>query len=418
MTERRRKGAILSRGGEAARRRHRPDYWLVVIMAVLLAVGLIVIYSISPGLSAHRDVSASYFVTKQLISIGLGLVAFGVMAYVPINTWRRLHWGLLAFAAIATLAALIMPPPADYPAHRWVHLGSLSFQSSELLKLVIVLVLSAFLAERIRHGELGNAQKSFRPIMIALAVIGFTTVVLQSDLGSAGVMVVMVGAMSMMAGLPMKRLLLLGSVVLIAAAFFIMATPYRRDRLVTFMNPERDCQVAGYQACQALIAVGSGGVFGKGVGHSIQAYGYLPEAQNDSIFAIYAEKFGFLGVTVILGLFLAFFIRIKGIIERAPDEYTRLIAVGVLAWLSTQTIINIGAMMGVLPLKGITLPFISYGGTSIVFVTAATGLLFNISRYTTRSMSIGNTKEGGGHGDSIDGRRFGRSHNTYSRSRS
>lgn len=413
MRRQHRKGAVLSRGGEVARRRHRPDYWLVILMAVLLVIGLIVIYSISPGLSAHRNVSSGYFVYKQLASIGLGLIAFGVMAYVPIETWKRYKWVLLGLAALATLVALVMPPPADYPAHRWVHLGTFSFQSSELLKLVIVLVLSAFLAERIKRGELSDSRKAFRPIAIALGVIGFTTVVLQSDLGSAGVMVVMIGMMSVVAGLPMKRVLLLSGVITVATILAISATPYRRDRLMTFMNPEQDCQVAGYQACQALIAVGSGGVFGKGIGHSVQAYGYLPEAQNDSIFAIYAEKFGFLGVTTLLGLLLALFLRIKLIIERAPDDYSRLIAVGVLAWLSTQTIINIGAMLGVLPLKGITLPFISYGGTSIVFVTAAVGLLFNISHYTTRSSRIGDG-EGSGNGNIAERRGNRRSHNTYS----
>jgi cell division protein FtsW len=159
------------------------------------------------------------------------------------------------------------------------------------------------------------------------------------------------------------------------------------------MNPERDCSAAGYQACQALIAVGSGGLFGKGLAHSVQAYGYLPEAANDSIFAIYAEKFGFVGVAVLLSMFAALFSRLVKILERAPDTFSRLIVAGSLAWLSTQAIINIGAMIGLLPLKGITLPFISYGGTSIIFVVAITGLVFNISRHTTHNV---NTADEGG----------------------
>jgi cell division protein FtsW len=185
------------------------------------------------------------------------------------------------------------------------------------------------------------------------------------------------------AGLPLKKVVLFVGAVALILTLAISSSGYRRDRVVTFINPERDCQTAGYQACQALIAVGTGGLFGKGVGHSVQAYGYLPEAQNDSIFAVLAEKFGFVGVTAILCVFWAFFTRLKNIIERAPDNFSRLVVVGVLAWLSTQAIINIGAMIGLLPLKGITLPFISYGGTSIIFTTAAVGLVFNISRYTT-----------------------------------
>src|SRR5690606_9843884 len=145
----------------------------------------------------------------------------------------------------------------------------------------------------------------------------------------------------------------------------IVSTPYRRDRLMTFLHPERDCLNAGYQACQALIAVGSGGVLGLGLGNSVQAYGYLPEAANDSIFAILAEKFGFLGVVGLLVLLGTFFTRLKRIMERTPDLYTRLLITGVFVWLASQSIINIGAMLGLLPLKGITLPFISYGGTSV-----------------------------------------------------
>jgi cell division protein FtsW len=169
--------------------------------------------------------------------------------------------------------------------------------------------------------------------------------------------------------------------VLLAAA--IVSTPYRRDRFETFLNPQRDCQNTGYQACQALIAVGSGGLVGLGLGRSVQAYGYLPEAQNDSIFAIYAEKFGFIGSILLLGLYGMFFNRLKRIIERAPDQYSRLIVVGIAAWLAVQTMINIGAMLGLLPLKGITLPFVSYGGTSVLFIMAAVGMAFNISRYTS-----------------------------------
>jgi len=171
----------------------------------------------------------------------------------------------------------------------------------------------------------------------------------------------------------------------------------------------------GYQACQALIAVGSGGISGLGLGRSVQAYGYLPEAQNDSIFAIYAEKFGFIGVMVLLGLFVALFARLRLIIERAPDTFSRLVAAGVLAWLSVQMIINVGAMIGLLPLKGITLPFVSYGGTSVLFVGAALGLIFQISHYT--SFSARNVQRGDGgqsrtnnDEDSDDGRRIRRAY--------
>lgn len=379
---RRQRTGFVTRGG-VTQRRHRPDYVLIVLSLILLIFGLVVIYSISPGLAAVRHVGENYYVEKQLLSIGLGLVSFTAMAMIPLDTWRRLQKPLIVAAVVATLIALVLPVSAQYPAHRWIRLGGLSFQSVELIKFAIIFVLAAFLAERIKRREMDSVDKTFKPVGIALGIIGITVAVLQSDLGSTGVMVAMMAAMCIVAGLPLKRVAILGGIILIATTLAISTSGYRRDRFMTFTQPERDCQSAGYQACQALIAVGSGGLFGKGIGQSVQAYGYLPEAANDSIFAIYAEKFGFVGVAVLLSLFMAFFTRLKNIIERAPDDYTRLVVVGVLAWLSTQAFINIGAMVGLLPLKGITLPFISYGGTSIIFVTAAVGLVFNISRFTS-----------------------------------
>jgi len=190
-------------------------------------------------------------------------------------------------------------------------------------------------------------------------------------------------AMVFIIGLPMKRLLIIAGLIAIGGVMLVATSGYRRDRLETFLNPTKDCVTTGYQACQALITVGSGGMFGRGIAKSVQANGYLPGAADDSIFAIIAEKFGFIGVTTLLGLFTILFARLKNIIERAPDMYSRLVVTGVLAWLSTQMIVNVGAMIGLLPLKGITLPFISYGGSSVLFVTAAVGLAFQVSRYTT-----------------------------------
>jgi len=210
----------------------------------------------------------------------------------------------------------------------------------------------------------------------------------------------MIGVMIYVAGLPGRWLAMAAAVVLVLGTMFIASTPYRRERLATFMNQSDNCQKEefrnneGFQVCQALISVGSGGVAGLGLGRSVQAYGYQPEAANDSIFAIYAEKFGFLGVAVLLALLAALFGRLKNLAERAPDDFSRLFVIGVLAWLSVQAIINIGGMLGLIPLKGITLPLVSYGGTSVVFVMAALGIVFNISRYT--NYSNGDAKTGNG----------------------
>jgi cell division protein FtsW len=369
-------------GGEQVRR-HRPDYWLLVIAVFLVAVGLTVVYAISPALTATDDTAGSHYVSRQLIAIALSITAFLITARIPLRTWRQWQKPLIILAVLGTLIALVTPVLPQYPAHRWIRIGGLSLQSVEALKFALIIWLSSFLAARARDGSIANTKLTLQPLLIVLATIGIVVAGIQSDLGSTGVIVATMGAMAFIAGLPMRKILSIFAIVAIGTVLAVSAIPYRRERLLTFMHPESNCLTTGYQACQALIAVGSGGISGLGLGRSVQAYGYLPEAQNDSIFAIYAEKFGFIGVMVLLGLFIALFARLRIVIERTPDMFSRLIVVGVLAWLSTQMIINVGAMIGLLPLKGITLPFVSYGGTSVLFVGAALGLVFQISHYTS-----------------------------------
>lgn len=367
-------------------RKHRPDYWLLMLCVTLLAIGLIVVYAISPALGAANHASGGHYVTKQMLAIALSAVAFMVTYKLPLEWWRHMYKPLLIAAAVATALAIVLPVNPAYPAHRWVRLGGLSFQSVELVKFAVLIWLSGFLAERMRQGTIRNFSATLKPILIALAVIGGAVLVAQSDTGSFGLIIVMMAIMTYVAGLPLGRIVGVGAVVLVALILIVSATPYRRERLATFLHPQSNCQSSGYQACQALIAVGSGGMIGLGLGSSVQAYGYLPEAANDSIFAIYAEKFGFIGSILLLAVFVSLFARLRQIVERSGDDFSRLLVVGVLAWFSTQTLINIGAMIGLLPLKGITLPFISYGGTSVVFMTAAIGLVFQISQYTSHSL--------------------------------
>lgn len=364
-------------------RKHKPDYWLLILCAGLLAIGLIVVYAISPALSAANRVDGGYYVSKQMLAIALSVVAFIITVKVPLAWWKQAYKPLLIIALIATLIALVLPVDPAYPAHRWVRFGGLSFQSVELVKFAVLIWLAAFLADRIRQGAIKDTKLTLKPLLIGLLVMSFLIVVVQSDLGSAGVLVAMMATMAFVAGLPLGRIALIGGIIVIGLILAVSSTPYRRERLQSYLNPEANCQTSGYQACQALIAVGSGGAVGLGLGSSVQAYGYLPEAANDSIFAVYAEKFGFIGSMVLLGLFVAFFARLKLIAERLPDDFSRLLVVGVLAWLSVQALINIGAMIGLLPLKGITLPFISYGGTSVIFSAAAVGLAYQASQYTS-----------------------------------
>jgi len=362
--------------------KHDGDKWLVAICAVLLVIGLVVIYAISPALGLTSSTSGSYFVWRQLLAICLAVIVFLITANIPIKQWRKSYKLILVGALLATFVALILPVNPNYPAHRWVRFGSLSFESVDLLIFALLIGLADFLARMMKKGLVNNFKKTAVPLFVVLIIVGFIVAGIQSDLGSTGVIVAMMAVMAFIAGLKFKGIMIIGLIVLIGTTFAIVVSPYRIARVETFLHPDTNCQTTGYQACQAIIGVGSGGLVGLGLGASVQAYGYLPEADNDSIFAIYAEKFGFIGSIILLALFGALFSRINKVALRAPDDFSRLFVVGVLIWISIEALINIGAMIGLLPIKGITLPFISYGGTSVIFFAAAVGLVYQISRYT------------------------------------
>jgi cell division protein FtsW len=406
-------GNKVQRGAQAAHRRHRPDYALLILVLILLFIGVIVIYAISPALAISGGASASYYVVHQVIAVVLGLVAFVIASQVPFDYWRRIYKPLLVLGSLATVLALVMPVNAQYPAHRWIRIGAFSFQSVELLKFAIVVWLAGYLSMYMAKKQEVRAKPDqdvavLKPLAIPLAIIGFVVAFVQSDFGSTVVIVAMVVSMLFLAGIPLKRLFTIGAIIAVVGVLAISVVPYRRARLFAYLHPASNCAAAasGYQACQALISVGSGGIIGLGLGRSVQAYGYLPEADNDSIFAIYAEKFGFIGSTVLIVLFMVLFARIKSIVERAPDDFSRLYCVAILAWLAVQTMINVGAMVGLLPLKGITLPLISYGGTSVVFIMGSLGVVFQISRYTSYSVSGTNSINGDNYENSRDGRRI------------
>lgn len=367
-------------GSQTAVRKHRPEYMLVVYMTLLLALGAVTVYAISPGITKGQGLGEAYYSYKQLTAIGLGIIAFIFAASVNLSFWRKLEKPLLITAVVVAFIVRFFGEPVN-GAYRWLEIGGISFQAAELIKLALVVWVAGYLTRQ-RIEQKMHDPSTLKTLGVVSVIILFIVAGMQSDLGSAAVMFAIIGFMAFVAGSPFKKLLIACLVGLLLVGGAIMISPYRRERVSTFINPEQDCENAGYQACQALITVGSGGMFGKGLGRSVQAYGYLPEAANDSIFAIVAEKFGFIGTTLMLGVFVGLFRKIKRIAEQAPNDYARLLVSGVLAWLSVQMMINVGAMLGLLPLKGITLPFVSYGGTSIIFVMAAVGIVFHISRYT------------------------------------
>lgn len=397
-------------------RAHKPDYVLVLVVLILVSIGLVLIYSLGPALAALGRIDQSYYIHRQFVAVGLSIVAFIVAYKIRLGTWRKFAMPLLVLAILATIVALILPVNPNYPAHRWVRLGGFSFQSIELFKFALVLWLADLIMRKLRGGSLDNQKALFKPLLILIMLVGLVVAGLQKDLGSTLVILTMVFSMAVVAGVKLKKIGLFLVVIGLVGIIAIAISPYRQSRIEAYLKPTMNCQEAiSWQACQARISVGSGGFLGLGLGQGVQAYGYLPQAANDSIFAIYAEKFGFVGSLVLIGVYLIMFERIKRSAERSPDEYARLVAVGILAWLVVESFVNIGGMIGIMPIKGITLPFISYGGTSMVFSGAALGLVFQISKYSSRGQVQNN--RGGEFDNSTSRRRVGRSRyaNNYNR---
>jgi cell division protein FtsW len=369
------------------RRAHRPDYSLVVLSSMLIALGMIVVYAITPALVEQsklfdKNHGQLYFLVKQLLAAGLGIVAFVITSKINLNIWKKLRYPLLGISVLLGIAVLFTGDING--ASRWIQLGPLSFQPVEAIKFALIINVAWFLAERKDKAELGSFNKTMKPYLIAMGSMAVLVAGLQSDLGSTVVMLAIMFFCLYIVGAQLKRIMLITTVIVALAATAVAITPYRRARVFTFLNSSTVCQSQneGYHACQALIAIGSGGIFGVKLGNSVQSYGYLPEPANDSIFAVISENFGMIGAVsmiVVYGLLLK---KILNIAASSPDMYYRLIVSGVFAWLFVQFMINVGAMVGLLPLKGITLPFVSYGGTSTVFVMGGLGMVLNASRYT------------------------------------
>lgn len=375
-------------------RKHRPDYVLVLCIAMLLAVGLVVIYSVSPAISARLvgDVDPNHFMYRQIVYLLLGFAVFGVTSVLPLQYWRRLQKYILWFAVLSFFLLLIPFFSINYGgATRWVSVGPVNYQPAELLKFGLVFAMALFFARRIKDRTL-NTSETVRAFLIIFVIVGVEIVILQKDMGTMIPIAAMLLTMLFLSGISMRRLGFILATIAIGGALAIASAGHRRARVFTFLNPDADKSGSGYHINQALIAVGSGGVFGQGLGRSVQAYGYLPEAANDSIVAIMAEKFGFVGMTTIFALYGVLLFRLIKLIERAPNVYLRLVSGGIFAWMSVQAFVNIGAMLGIMPLTGVTLPLLSFGGTSLIFSLAALGVAFNISRYT-RLGDISNEEE-------------------------
>lgn len=360
---------------------HAPDYALAGLIVLLLLIGIVMVSSASVVLSYTNYGNNNYFLNHQILAAGLGVGVLLVTQRIDYHNYRRIA-PLALFLTIGLLAAVVLTPfGTDHgtSARRWIHLGSLSFQPTEMVKLTFIIYLAAWLE---RKGEkIKDFSYGFLPFVVMMGIVALL-IMKQPDLGTLSVIVLTSAAMFFVSGASLSHLLLGIGASLGALFVLIKAAPYRLARLTIFLHPGTDKSGIGYHVNQALLAIGSGGLFGLGFGHSIQKYNYLPEASTDSIFAVIAEELGMLRASLLLGLFALLAWRGFKIARAAPDQFGMLVAVGITSWVVFQTVINIAAMLSLVPLTGVPLPLISYGGSSLIWTLGALGILLNISKQT------------------------------------
>jgi len=357
------------------------DRGLLIIIFLLLGFGLVVLSSASMEVSrTHFNKPYYYFFHQLIYGVGIGLIFFFIAQKIHYRFWKKTSVLILALSMIALILVFVPGLGFGYGgAKRWIDLGLFSFQPSELVKLGFIIYLAAWLETR--KTEIKTFSQSTLPFLIIMGLISIL-VIAQPDIGTLGV-IAMAGIMVFfIAGAKFSHILLIALSSLTALFALIKIAPYRMNRLLVYLNPEIDPLGIGYQIKQALIAIGSGGLFGLGLVHSRQKYNYLPSPASDSIFAITAEELGFIGASVLVALFLLLALKGFKIAKNSPDRFAQLTVVGITSWLVLQAFVNIGAITGLIPLTGITLPFISYGASSMILSLFGVGILVNISKHT------------------------------------
>lgn len=361
--------------------RKKPDYILLGAIIALVGFGLVMLSSASAVISEQKFQTPYYYFKHQLLyGVLIGAVLFALIQLFDYRFFKKIALSVFLFS-IGLLILVFIPPFGSYykGASRWLNLGFVSIQPSEVLKLTIILYLAAWFEKK------GDLVKDFRKgVLPFIGVVGLVSIlfIMQPDIGTLGMILLITVVLLFVAGVRWKHLLGMFCAGIAGLFFLIKSASYRADRLLVFLHPELDPHGIGYQINQALLAIGSGGILGLGLGRSRQKFNYLPEPAGDSIFAVIAEELGLLGVLFLIGLLVVIAVRGYRIAKRADDKFIKLTAIGITSWFVFQAIINIAAISSLIPLTGIPLPFVSYGSSSMVMTLVGAGILFNFSRYT------------------------------------
>ncbi len=350
---------------------------LIVVVGVLTVVGLGATLSASSVAGLEQAQDGLYFFKRQAIGVGIGLVVLVATSLIPYRVYRRLAWPIF-LVAVALLVAVLVVGTTVYGATRWLPLGPLSFQPSELAKFSVVILMSALLVKK--QSLLLDFGHFIVPVAAIVGTVGLL-LMLQPDLGTSIIVGTATMAVLAASAAPLRYVAFVGVSAVAATTALALVEPYRRARLTSFLDPFADPLGDGYQLIQSYLALGTGGTFGVGLGASRARWLFLPNAHSDFIFAIIGEETGFLGGVVVLLLFA--FLTVLGVVValRASDRFGRLLAIGFTAWLGTQALVNLGGVIGLLPITGIPLPFVSFGSTAIISCMAAAGVLVNIARH-------------------------------------
>ena len=360
---------------------------LLIPAALLTTIGVVEVFSASSVYAFTQYDNSFWFLERQGIYAAIGIGVLLLTARMRYSAWRRLSGPFLIVSVLLLLVALHPSSgSAVYGASRWIAVGPLTLQPSEFTKLALVAFTAAVLAQK--QGKLDDWLHLALPLgPVVLIVAGI--VMLQRDLGTTIVIVGSVLMMLFVGGARFRHLFVTGILALGGLAFLIFGTAYRRARFLCFTDPWKDPLNCGYQLIQGLIALGSGGWLGVGLGASRQKWAYLPNAHTDFIFAVLGEELGLLGEVVVLALFGVMIYAGIRIAVQAPDPFGRLLAAGITSWIGLQAIVNLGAVTGLLPITGVPLPFVSFGGSALIVTLGAIGVLTSIARAGARSGSRG-----------------------------
>lgn len=382
-------------------RKHKSDLIILFATLGLMALGLIIIYAIGPmranvlNSTYGTDFDPDYFFVGQLRSVGLSLIAFfAAFKWIPYKYVQKIAKPLMIIALILSALLWVLAMAGSSLAKcelgecRWYNLGPISFQPAELLKLALVIYLADFLARKRDEGKIGNLREFWLPLIIICGASLFLVVIAQGDLGTGVALIAIIFGMLLVSGVSVRQYLIMVAIVLAIAVGSVATSAHRMERVTAWIDTitGQASTDSTYHIENAMLAIGVGGLTGVGIGNSVQATGYLPESINDSVFAIMGETFGFIGLFLILLVFIALLLRMLKVADLTEEPNNRLFVVGVFSWTLAQVVVNIMAMTGLVPVTGITLPLLSYGGTSMMFIAFAIGFVCQISCYTSREV--------------------------------